>query len=48
MSPKENKISYKNLAKALGLGISLILIALAINIVLSLIKNKELERNGEH
>ena len=40
--------SRGNLAKALGLGISLILIALIINIVLSLIKNKELERNGEH
>ena len=40
--------SRGNLAKALGLGISLILIALVINIVLSLIKNKELERNGEH
>ena len=40
--------SRGNLAKALGLGISLILIALIINIILSLIKSKELERNGEH
>jgi|TARA_B110001454_G_scaffold205011_1_gene214255 tungstate transport system permease protein len=40
--------SRGNLAKALGLGISLILIALIINIALSLIKNKELERNGEY
>mgnify|MGYP001331486187 CR=1 FL=1 len=40
--------SRGNLAKALGLGISLILIALIINMVLSLIKNKELEQNEEY
>ena len=40
--------SRGNLAKALGLGISLILIALIINVTLSLIKNKELEGNGEY
>lgn len=40
--------SRGNLTKALGLGISLILIALLINIVLSLIKNRELEKNGEY
>ena len=40
--------SRGNLTKALGLGISLILIALLINIILSLIKNKELEGNSEY
>jgi tungstate transport system permease protein len=40
--------SRGNLTKALGLGISLILIALLINIILSLIKNKELEGNNEY
>ena len=40
--------SRGNLTKALGLGISLIIIALLINIILSLIKNRELEGNGEY
>ena len=40
--------SRGNLAQALGLGITLILIALIINIALSLIKNTELEKNGEY
>ena len=38
--------SRGNLTKALGLGISLIIIALLINIILSLIKNRELEGNS--
>ncbi len=40
--------SRGNLSRALGLGISLILIALLINLILSLIKNKEIEKNGEY